>query len=333
MRNFAFFVLLSFGLVGAAKAGVNLQITEIYGGTTNTAGVGPELGIDIPEWFEITNFGDTAADLVANPLYYDDESADPAKNNRLADVDSIAPGESVIFFVDFESDFPGATPEEQLEAAYTNFELAWGELPGIQIGYVADHGGGLGGKGDTIYIFDGNTSSANIVDSEGYGNHEPKLIESTHVSLPDGTWRGWDNDVPEHDVYTNTDLAGFGGGTLGSLGYGLAGRTALVPIGNQWSAEQAALDPGGDGYWYVTLIGSPGLVSTVVGDANCDGCVNSADLDIVRSELGSERRRRPCNGAIPTWTASSTPETWISSAPTGDAPRPPRPFPNRQPSC
>ena len=174
-----------------------------------------------------------------------------------------------------------------MEAAYTNFELAWGELPGVQIGYVADDGGGLGGKGDTIYIFDGNTSSANIVDTEGYGNHEPKLIESTHVSLPDGTWRGWDNDTPEHDVYTNTDLAGFDGGTLGSLCYGLAGRAALVPIGNQWSAEQAALDPGGDGYWYVTLIGSPGLVSTIVGDANCDGCVNSGDLDIVRGNWGT----------------------------------------------
>ena len=209
-------LVLVLGLTGLVQAAVDIQITEIYGGT------GPDWEEDatfpiLPEWFEITNFGDTAADLVINPLYYDDESATASYDDQLMGVNSIAPGESVIFLVDFESDMADGT----YATALANFHTAFGDLTGVQIGYVDNHGGGLGGRGDSMYIFDGNDYYANVVDTEGYGHQEERDLESTHVSLPDGTWRGWDNYVATPLVLTNTDLAGFGGGTLGDLGYGL----------------------------------------------------------------------------------------------------------------
>ena len=123
MRNVVVLVLLVFVLAVVAQARVNLQITEIYAGTSPKTPGGA--AFDTSEWFEVTNFGDTAADLVANPVYYDDESAAPEKNTQLLGVGMIAAGESAIFFVDWESDLPGADDATKLALAYSLFATAW----------------------------------------------------------------------------------------------------------------------------------------------------------------------------------------------------------------
>jgi hypothetical protein len=223
MRNVVVLVLLVFALAVVAQARVNLQITEIYAGTSPKTPGGA--AFDTSEWFEVTNFGATAADMVANPVYYDDESASPTKNTQLLGVDTIAAGESVIFFVDWESDLPGADDAETLALAYSLFATAWGPLTGVQIGYCDTTAGGLGTNGDTMYLFDSNLAGANIIDTAGYTGS----ATSTYVSQPDGTWNGSDGGP------VSNDLAGSGG---------LAGWPALVPFG----------DPP------ITLLGSPGVV-------------------------------------------------------------------------
>jgi hypothetical protein len=216
-------VLLVFALAVVAQARVNLQITEIYAGTSPKTPGGA--AFDTSEWFEVTNFGATAADMVANPVYYDDESASPTKNTQLLGVDTIAPGESVIFFVDWESDLPGADDAAKLALAYSLFATAWGPLTGVQIGYCDTTAGGLGSNGDTMYLFDSNLAGANIIDTAGYSGS----TGSTYVSQPDGTWNGSDGGP------VSNDLAGSGG---------LAGWPALVLFGNP----------------PITLLGSPGIV-------------------------------------------------------------------------
>ncbi len=223
VRNVVALVLLVFALSVVAQARVNLQITEIYAGTSPKTPGGT--AFDTSEWFEVTNFGDTAADMLANPVYYDDESASPTKNTKLLGVDTIAGGESAIFFVDWESDLPGADDAAKLAFAYSLFATAWGPLTDIQIGYCDTTAGGLGSNGDTMYLFDGNLEGANIIDTAGYTGK----ATSTYVSQPDGTWNGMDGSPGSND------LAGIAG---------LAGWPALVPFG----------DP------EIALLGSPGIV-------------------------------------------------------------------------
>jgi hypothetical protein len=223
LRNVMVLVLLVFALAVVAQARVNLQITEIYAGTSPKTPGGA--AFDTSEWFEITNFGGMAADLVANPVYYDDESADPTKDAQLLGVGTIAAGESVIFFVDWESDLPGADNAAKLALAYSLFATAWGPLTGVQIGYCDTTAGGLGNNGDTMYLFDSNLAGANIIDTAGYTGH----ATSTYVSQPDGTWNGMDGSPGSND------LAGVGG---------LPGWPALVLFGGP----------------PITLLGSPGVV-------------------------------------------------------------------------
>ena len=212
----------------AASPASYLQITEVYAGTDpKTPGVAGTF--DTSEWFEVTNFGDTAVDLVANPVYYDDASADPTKDTQLLGVDSIAPGESVVFLVDWESDMDTVPTEaEKLALAYDLFEDAWGELPGVQVGHCTGNAGGLGG-GDTMYLFDGNLATSSIIDMAGYEKTDAET--GTFVSQPDGTWNG------------------------------VAGIAGLNDVaGVDVSAWAANVQFGSDADGWITLSGSPGAV-------------------------------------------------------------------------
>ena len=159
----------------SAKAAVDLQLTEIWAGGLP----GAEATSD---WFELTNFGDMAATGLDGNLYYDDDSGDPTKDDALIGIDTIAPGESVIYVVSWEDDW--ATSADAINA----FVAMWGapanDLSGVQIGYV-DGGSGLGGGGDFASIFDGNTAGANLIDFAAYTT--TTQVES-FVSNPDGTW-------------------------------------------------------------------------------------------------------------------------------------------------
>ena len=162
-------------------AASDLQITELWAGGLS----GAEATSD---WFELTNYGDSAATGLDGNLYWDDDSFDPTKNDPLLGIDTIAPGESVIYVVSFETSLPDppVTPAD----AIADFVAMWGapngNLSGVQIGYV-DGGSGLGGGGDVAVVFDGNAPDSVPIDFAAYS--VTTQVESL-VSAADGTWDG-----------------------------------------------------------------------------------------------------------------------------------------------
>lgn len=157
-------------LVGAAQADV--LVTEIWAGglegTENTS-----------DWFELTNYGTT--DVDGSGWYYDDDSADPTKNDPIVGLGTIAPGESVIVLTSWEDDFASAG------VALTAFDTAWNaasNLDDVQIAYV-DGGSGLGSGGDAPFVFDGNTAGASVVASQAYTTGTQR---ESFVAQPDGSW-------------------------------------------------------------------------------------------------------------------------------------------------
>ncbi len=150
---------------GNAFAAADLVVTEFVTKSDQTE-----------DWFEVTNFGDTAANVTG--WQYDDESADILDAVAITGITSIAPGESVIILNDITA---GA------DAAFRAF---WGGLPGVQIG-VHD-GSGLG-KGDGATLFD---AADNIILQGFYGDGDSTdpsdLIPDSHA----GVWVGgeeWDS--------------------------------------------------------------------------------------------------------------------------------------------
>lgn len=173
-----------FGMAVAATAALvahpviaasDLQITEMWAGGL----AGAEATSD---WFELTNFGDMDAVGLDGNLFWDDDSFDATKNDPLVGIDTITPGESVIYVVSWEDDF--ATSADAINAFTAMWAAPNGDLTGVQIGFV-DGGSGLGGSGDTAVIFDGNTSQANAIDFESY-SVSPQL--ESFVSAADGAW-------------------------------------------------------------------------------------------------------------------------------------------------
>ena len=139
-------------------AAAEIKVTEMWvGGLPGTEATS--------DWFELTNFGDMPLSGIDGNIYYDDNSADPTVDDQMFGIDSIAPGESVIYLTSWEDDW--ATAADAIAA----FDAMWGapagSLNGIQIGYV-DGGSGLGGGGDAVFVFDSNQANANIIASQQY---------------------------------------------------------------------------------------------------------------------------------------------------------------------
>ena len=129
--------------------GPDLQITEIWMGQD---------GADVtPDWFEVTNFGETAWSAGVDPdLYYDDESQDPASAVLIEGIPEIQPGQSAIVVVD------GA-------GGANTFSIIWSavyDLTNVPIGWA--DGAGLGQGGDAVTLFQGMPSPENIADYEIY---------------------------------------------------------------------------------------------------------------------------------------------------------------------
>lgn len=129
--------------LGAAVnfAAANLYITEAYTGVSGNDGT--------PDWFEISNYGVADASLAG--LYYDDDSANPANNYALPAF-TLTPGESAIVLIESNANqIPG-------------FYAFWGLSPAdVQVGVTG--GGSLGQGGDAVWVFQGNTAGAPVVDS------------------------------------------------------------------------------------------------------------------------------------------------------------------------
>lgn len=136
-------------LAGVAAAGTtNVRITEIYAGAPGPNGTS--------DWFEITNEGTSA--VSTGGWFYDDDSFNPEQNDALSNL-TIGAGESVVFLVSWEDDYTDVTD------AIAEFAAFWGST--MQVGFVSG-GSGLGGGGDAVSVFDGNTLSANLLASAAY---------------------------------------------------------------------------------------------------------------------------------------------------------------------
>lgn len=180
-----------------------LKITEFWvGGLDGTEATS--------DWFEITNFGDMQATGLNGTLFYDDDSADPTANDAMLGIDTIAPGESVIYLTSWEDDW--ATSADAV-AAFTNM---WGSpagnLTGVQIGYV-DNGGGLGGSNDAVFVFDGNTEDAGIVASQAYAVFDGANHKS-FVANADGNMV---NAAPFGTTFPFRAVEGYGGAYAGNF--------------------------------------------------------------------------------------------------------------------
>jgi hypothetical protein len=113
----------------SANAQSLLRITEAMSSSSGT-----------PDWFEITNFGNSAQSLSGWKM--DDGSFNISNSVNLAGVSFIGAGESVVFIEDSASNV-------------SNFKNFWGGLAGIQVGYYGGPQVGLNSSGDGVVIFDG----------------------------------------------------------------------------------------------------------------------------------------------------------------------------------
>src|SRR5690606_16794884 len=113
-------------------------------------------------------------------LYFDDASNDPTASDPMVGIDSIAPGESVIYLTTWEDGFNNV-----LEDAVAAFVAMWQPPAGLQIGSVT-LGSGFGGEGDAANIFTGNPAGAEVIDRVEYPG--PAMSVESFVSNADGSW-------------------------------------------------------------------------------------------------------------------------------------------------
>jgi hypothetical protein len=149
MKKFLVAAAIAACLSSQALAVINLQITEIWPGQTDT-----DLTKD---WFEITNYGDTAwVDGVDNPIFVNDSGGDLLTTSaQMFGISNILPNESVIVLME------GAPADKQV------FFDVWNPvIPQTMsnIGYADGSGLGLGQPADGVRIVLNNT----LLDSKSY---------------------------------------------------------------------------------------------------------------------------------------------------------------------
>jgi MYXO-CTERM domain-containing protein len=187
-------------VAGAAAATFNLQITEVYEGVS---------GDDVTEdWIEITNFGNMDFVFgVDGELYFDDSSADPTEDERVTGITSIGVGESVVVVLGNAS------------SDVSDFVNAWGasNLTGVQIGFLdGDDPGGLSQGGEELFLFDGNSAGAGLVDSTDY--------VGSNDGVPGRTWT-WTGD---DNLLSAQSVIGVAGAFLAPVAAGDSGEFQLI---------------------------------------------------------------------------------------------------------
>ena len=118
----------------SANAQTLLRITEAM----SSSGTGT--GVQTPDWFEITNLGNSAQNI--NGWKMDDGSYALPSGVNLSGITSIGAGETVVFI------------ENTSGTDVTNFRNFWGGLAGIQVGFYGGSQVGLSSGGDGVAIFD-----------------------------------------------------------------------------------------------------------------------------------------------------------------------------------
>lgn len=138
-------LLAAIGFMGAASiapAAVSLKITEVMS-SGSTA-----------DWFELTNFGDTAATITGYKMDDSSFSSGAGAAVALNGITSIAAGESVIFM------------ETSSAADATAFKTFWGGISSVQVGIYSGSGVGLSSGSDGVGVFD---ASNVLLDSVSFG--------------------------------------------------------------------------------------------------------------------------------------------------------------------
>ena len=207
----------------AGSASAQLMITELRTKATS----------EQEDYFEITNFGDTAVDITG--WRFDDESASFGDSALLGGISSIDAGETVVFF----ALTPGA-----IDAEITQFRDSWGGLAGVQVGY---HDGPGLGKGDGVVIFD---SAGNTMLDLFYGMTLP---EQTHA----GDWAAGNFDGS--DLFENQAAVWVPGTSPAewAVADGISYGTFADSFGDFGSPGRVVPAPG-----VVGVLGLAGLVAT-----------------------------------------------------------------------
>jgi hypothetical protein len=136
--------------VASTQAQSLLRITEAM----SSSGGGGTAG-GTPDWFELTNLGNTAADITGWKV--DDSSYGTPSTAQIAlnGITSIGAGESVVFFETSVANLTGAWATD-----LTNFRNFWGGLNGVQVGYYGGSGVGLSSLGDGLVVFNSSGAEA-----------------------------------------------------------------------------------------------------------------------------------------------------------------------------
>jgi hypothetical protein len=137
MKKFLLAAAIAACLSSQALAVINLQITEIWPG---------QAGADVTvDWFEITNYGDTAwVNGIDSPIFVNDGGGDLLTTSaQLYSIGNILPNESVVVLME-------AGPAEELE-----FFNVWNPVIAqaySNIGFVDGSSLGLGQPSDSVRI-------------------------------------------------------------------------------------------------------------------------------------------------------------------------------------
>lgn len=126
------------GSPGFSAPGV-LRVTEVAPWSSGNSPVGAD-------WFEVTNIGARAVNVIGWKV--DDSSESPAAAIALGGINSIAPGESVIYL---ETSTLAST-----KASFVNTWFGGNAPAGLQIGGYSGSGIGLSTGGDAVNLYDTN---------------------------------------------------------------------------------------------------------------------------------------------------------------------------------
>jgi hypothetical protein len=203
MKKFLYAAAIAVYLSSQALAVINLQITEIWPGQADD-----DVTVD---WFEITNYGDTAWESsVDSPIFVNDNGGDLLTTSaQLRILGNILPNESVVVLME-------AGPTEKLE-----FFNVWNPvIPQAlsSIGYVDGSGLGLGQPADGVRI----AMDGVLLDQESY---------TGSGVLNNG--QSWDVVLSAYSLPGNASGAQatlvLGGADLDAPAIGSPGRVAGVP--------------------------------------------------------------------------------------------------------
>jgi len=242
-------VLLLLGGLGAASVQAQevLRITEAMSssGTGGTA-----------DWFELTNYGDTAADITGYKM--DDNSFALGLAALLNGVTTIAPGESVVFI-------------EGASTTVAAFRTFWGFAESVQVGTYTVSGVSFSSGGDGLVIFDATgrevsrvsfgaatTGSTFNWSYDAGGALATSFTGTISVAGTDGAFTGAGTPANTGSPGTSVTAASIpnllwaGGASLGGSGTWNAGNTnwsvATSPIsGVTWAAGKRATFAGTNG--------------------------------------------------------------------------------------